>query len=166
MAGLSKYARDKLAAELQSGTITSGPATITLGDTPHVFKLDEGPHAFRMADFAWPTDGAPCEGIIVDQETGQAWRIRFNQDNKRWEVDPNPIEGNIMRYVAWDYEEGADPPYYHIYSTDDLEPDALDLEVSLTINIPQSAQMDALIIAACEALEAAITHAAQLVSEE
>lgn len=71
-----------------------------------------------------------------------------------------------MQYVAWDYEVGASPPYYHIYSTD-REPDALKLDGTLfTINAPESAQMDALIVAVCEALEATIAYAAQQVTGE
>src|SRR4051812_19754335 len=90
--------REKLLAELQSGTMTSGPATITLGDAPHEFKLDEGPHAFRMADFAWPTDGVPCDGYIHDTETGQTWRVRFNTEAKQWEVvEQTPAAAELAR---------------------------------------------------------------------
>jgi len=84
MGGLSKHKRDRLAAELQSGAMTSGVATIKLGEAPPGFKLG-----------GWPTNGAPCEGFMTDTESGQSWRIRFNQANKRWEVveDPTPIDG-------------------------------------------------------------------------
>ena len=76
MAGLTKHARDKLLAELQSGTMTSGAVSISVGPLP----------AGRVWFDSWPKAPAPVNGLLTDPETGQSWRIRLNQATKRWEV--------------------------------------------------------------------------------
>ena len=152
--GLTKHARDKLLAELQSGAMTSGVVSIDVGQLP----------AAHVQFDSWPKAPAPVHGMLTDPETGQSWRIRLNQETRRWEVlqsseAARTEEGSRMQYVAWDYEAAANPPYYHIFSTD-AEPMALELAGTLfTITAPQSAQMDALITRVCEAIEATIAYA-------
>ena len=77
MAGqLSKYARDKLLAELKSGTITSDAVSIDVGHLPAGYVRFDN----------WSKAPAAVHGLLTDPGTGQFWRIRLNQVTKRWEV--------------------------------------------------------------------------------
>lgn len=77
----SNHTRDKLLAELQSGTMTSGAASISVGPVPAGYvKFDN-----------WPTSPTPVYGLLTDPATGQSWRIRLNQDAKQWEIVDDPI---------------------------------------------------------------------------
>jgi hypothetical protein len=69
------------------------------------------------------------------------------------------MASDLAKYVTYDYEDGADPPYYHIYSTDE-EPEALAIGATLfTITTPESPEMDEKIIAVCDALQNVIAAA-------
>lgn len=72
----------------------------------------------------------------------------------------------MNKYVTWDYEEGADPSYYHIYSTD-MEPGELDIGATLfTITTPCSPEMDSRIDALATAMESVIAAATEALSKE
>lgn len=68
-------------------------------------------------------------------------------------------QSQTTRYVTWDFEAGASPPFYHIFSTD-MEPGELDIGASLfTIVTPETPKMDAKISAVCDALQDVIATA-------
>jgi len=83
MAGITKYARDRLLAELQSGTMRSGVVSVDVGQMP------EGYVEFD----SWPKSPAPVFGLLTDPQTGQSWHIRLDQTTKRWEIVEDRAQG-------------------------------------------------------------------------
>jgi hypothetical protein len=63
------------------------------------------------------------------------------------------------KYAVWDYEEGASPPYYHIYSLD-MEPGCLELGWTIfTIACKQSENMDKIISELRDKIDEVVTLA-------
>lgn len=74
---MSRHTRNRLVAEMQSGAMTSGVATIKLHLRPPDTMLGLG---------WWPRAQQPTEGMLTNPSTGQSWRIRFDQATQQWEV--------------------------------------------------------------------------------